>query len=94
MPPKCVETIDCLPYEGKEIVHPSRKLEDKVHHRYGHRVRNSPKSATSNCSSFDPDRGRDEHRQGLIPPVPEENREGIQSIHYPVSPSLLFTETV
>jgi hypothetical protein len=29
MSPKCVETIDCPPHEGEEIVHPPRKLEEQ-----------------------------------------------------------------
>ena len=45
MLPKCVETIDRLPHEGKDIVRSSRKLETRVHHWHGYRFCNHPESS-------------------------------------------------
>ena len=54
MPSKCVETIDRLPHEGKDIVRSSRKLETRVHHRDGYRLGNPPEPAPGH-------RGRSHH---------------------------------
>jgi len=68
MLPKCVETIDRLPHEGKDIVRSSGKLEKRVHHRNGYRLGNPSESSAR-------DRGRSHHNrcshvrraQGLTP---------------------------
>ena len=51
MLPKCVETIDRLPHEGKDIVRSSGKLETRVHHRNGYRLGYTAKFAASNRGS-------------------------------------------
>ena len=70
MSSKCVETIDRLPHEGKDIVRSSGKPGIRVHHRdrhgFGHHSEPSPRNR----------RGRNYHRCGhvrraeeLIPPA-------------------------
>ena len=56
MLPKCVETIDRLPHEGKDIVRSSGKLETRVHHRNGYRLGNPPEPAPGH-------RGRRHHNR-------------------------------
>jgi hypothetical protein len=56
MLPKCVETIDRLPHEGKDIVRSSGKLETRVHHRHGYRLGNPPEPAEGH-------RGRSHHNR-------------------------------
>ena len=56
MPSKCVETIDRLPYEGKDIVRSSGKPETRVHHRDRHWLGNPPEPAPGH-------RGRSHHNR-------------------------------
>ena len=68
MLPKCVETIDRLPHEGKDIVRSSGKLETRVHHRYGYRLGYPPEPASSNrCSRHHNRCGHVRRSQELTP---------------------------
>jgi len=63
-PRKCVETIYRLPHWGKEIVHPSGKLGDMVHHRHRHGFQNFAESSAGDCGGCYPDRRGYVDRQG------------------------------
>ncbi len=68
MPSKRVETIDRLPHEGKDIVHSSRKLETRVHHRNGYWLGNPAKSPESHrgCGNHNL-RGHVRRSEELVP---------------------------
>jgi len=77
MLPKCVETIDRLPHEGKDIVRSSGKLETRVHHRDRHRLSNFAESAASDRGRCDNYRSRDVRRaQGLTPGIARDSNAG------------------
>ena len=68
MPSKCVETIDRLPHEGKDIVRSSGKPETRVHNRDRHGFGHPSEPAASDRRSRDYNRGCDVSRaEGLDP---------------------------
>jgi len=69
MLPKCVETIDRLPHEGKDIVRSSGKPEKRVHHWDRHGFGHTPEPATSNRGSRNHNRSGNVRRTEELTPV-------------------------
>jgi len=86
MPLKCVETIYQPSQVDEEIVHPRRKLQDKVHnqyyHRHGYRLQPDNLAAQDNRGSRHSYRGCEGNRwrQIVLPGPIQGYKEGISGV--------------